>query len=299
MSVAVALSEKKHHTSRGQWKDRAGEEARAVLHGHVPDAPPLPPSPPQGSRPPCLGEPRGPQERTQQRTTEQLADVVPMVQVLDIPVPQMVEQLPNLTQFFRALSPVPEQVIEVPKILPDDVPMRTAVRDAQLAEQLVEVPTIVSYSWLQRNMEQKGARYFAMDVGEDVCEAPASGRPAPLLEVLPQERVQRRTVEQIVDPLPVVPMLFMVEPQMVEQLVDMLSPLDFRVAEQVVDVPKIVCPPRAARTVLRAPQLAEQLVEVPTPVSYSSSLQRNVEQHVDIPVPRLGGRIAGLEGFLP
>ena len=44
-----------------------------------------------------------------------------------------------------------------------------------------------------------GARYFAMDATEDVGEAPAAGRPAPLLEVLPQERVQRRTVEQIVD----------------------------------------------------------------------------------------------------
>ena len=35
-----------------------------------------------------------------------------------------------------------------------------------------------------------GARYFAMDAGEDVGEAPAAGE-APLLEVLPQERVQQ------------------------------------------------------------------------------------------------------------
>ena len=59
---------------------------------------------------------------------------------------QMVEQLPNLTQFFDTLMPVPEQVIGVPKILPDEVPTRTPVRDTQLAEQLVEFPTIVSYS---------------------------------------------------------------------------------------------------------------------------------------------------------
>ena len=144
-----------------------------------------------------------------------------------------------------------------------------------------------------------GARYFAMDAGEDVGEAPAAGRPAPLLEVLPQERVQRRTAEQIVDPVPVVPLLFMVEPQMVEQLVDILSPLDFRVAEQVIEVPNIVCPPRAARTVLRAPQTAELLVEVPTIISYSSLLQRTLEQNVDIPVPHRAGRIADLQGFLP
>ena len=74
-----------------------------------------------------------------------------------------------------------------------------------------------------------GARYFAMDAGEDVGEAPAAGRPAPLLEVLPQERVQRRTVEQIVDPVPLVPLLFMVESQMVEQLVDIFSHLSISV----------------------------------------------------------------------
>ena len=144
-----------------------------------------------------------------------------------------------------------------------------------------------------------GARYFAMDAGGDVGEAPAAERPAPLLEVLPQEWVQRRTVEQIVDPVPVVPMLHVFVPQMVEQLVDILALLDFRIAEQVIDVPKIVCPPRAARTVLRAPQLAEQLVEVPMPVSYSSLLQRTEEQNVGIPVAGGSGAGGGLSGFLP
>ena len=42
--------------------------------------------------------------------------------------------------------PDPEQVIEVPKILPEDVSVRTVVREPQLAEQLVEVPTLVSLS---------------------------------------------------------------------------------------------------------------------------------------------------------
>ena len=57
-------------------------------------------------------------------------------------------------RFFDTLLPVPEQCIEVPKILLDDVPMRTAVCDTQLAEQLVEVPTIISFSSLQRIVEQ-------------------------------------------------------------------------------------------------------------------------------------------------
>ena len=49
---------------------------------------------------------------------------------LDVPVPQMVDQLVDIEQFSRALSPDPEQVIDVPKILPFDVPMRAAVRSA-------------------------------------------------------------------------------------------------------------------------------------------------------------------------
>ena len=73
---------------------------------------------------------------------------------LDDPAPQMVEQFWDILLFFRALSPDPEQVIEVPKILPVDVPMRPSVREPQLAEQLVEVPTIVSFSSLWRIAEQ-------------------------------------------------------------------------------------------------------------------------------------------------
>ena len=69
---------------------------------------------------------------------------------LDVPVPQMVDQLPDIEHFFAALSPDPEQVIEVPKILPLDVPIRAILRVTQLVEQLVEVPTTVSYSSLLR-----------------------------------------------------------------------------------------------------------------------------------------------------
>ena len=62
------------------------------------------------------------------------------------------------------------------------------------------------------------------------------------------------------------------------------------------------------RAVLRATQLAEQLVEVPTTVSYSSLLllqalleyqQRTVEQNVDIQAVGGGGAGGGLSGFLP
>ena len=58
----------------------------------------------------------------------------------------------NSCPFFRALSPDPEQVIELPKILPVDVPLRTSVREPQLVEQLVEVPPIVSHLKLLGNL---------------------------------------------------------------------------------------------------------------------------------------------------
>ena len=122
-------------------------------------------------------------------------------------------------------------------------------------------------------------------------ERPLPGtRPAPLLEVLPQVGAQRHTVDQIVDAVPV--------PLMVEQLVDVLQLFDalIPVAEQVIDVPKIFVERIPPRTSVREPQLAEQLVEVPTIVSFSS-LQRILEQTVDVPVPR--GGVRGRQGFPP
>ena len=129
-----------------------------------------------------------------------------------------------------------------------------------------------------------GTLYCPMDV-DDLPVARGS-RPDRLTEVRPQERVQRRTVEQIV-PVP------LMEEQL---LVDAFAPHDVRVPEQVIEVPKILIDELPARTSVREPQLAEQLVEVPTILSFSS-WQRTVEQNVDVPVPRGGAR--GLQGFLP
>ena len=84
-----------------------------------------------GLRPGVLAEPR-PQERVPRHTVEQIVDLVrvaPTVQSLDALVPQMVEQLQDIMRFFDSLLPGPEQVIEVPKIGLDHVPVRTSVRD--------------------------------------------------------------------------------------------------------------------------------------------------------------------------
>ena len=93
---------------------------------------------------------------------------------------------------FDTLLPVPEQVIEVPKILLDDVTLRTAVPDTQVAEQLVEVPTIVSYFFLQRIVEQN----------VDIPAVGGSGTGGGLSGFLPGQNYSV-TAEQIVDnPVP-------------------------------------------------------------------------------------------------
>ena len=123
----MALSEKKHHASRGQRRRTGpGRWVRDVLHGQVPGQPTTQPELFQlfeeesgGSRPPCLGEPPGPQERIQPHIMEHLAYVVPMVQGLDFPVAQEggAQEGDQLVAVLKAFDfPVPVQVIRVPKL---------------------------------------------------------------------------------------------------------------------------------------------------------------------------------------
>ena len=73
-------------------------------------------------------------------------------------------------------------------------------------------------------------------------------------------------------------------------------------AEQVIAVPKITLQDQIPqRTALLEPQLAEQLVEVPTVVSQSFFQQLFADQNVDIPVPSARGLLdgGGLQGFSP
>ena len=100
----------------------------------------------------------------------------------------------------------------------------------------------------------------------DVDDVPAAGgsRSDRLLDVSgPQERVLRRTVEQNVEPVRGVPVLDAPVPQMVDQAAEVVRffvslPV---VAEQVIEVPTIILEdPIPQRALLRAPQLAEQLV---------------------------------------
>ena len=93
-------------------------------------------------RPSPLVEVR-PSVRAQRHVVEQLADIAPMVQILDSPVPQTSEQLLEVFWLLDTQMPV-ELAIAVPKISLDRIPQRSFVLTPQSAEQLVEVPTVLT-----------------------------------------------------------------------------------------------------------------------------------------------------------
>ena len=91
------------------------------------------------------------QERVKRHTVEQIGDSAPYLPSLDVPVLLMGEQL---LEAFRLLDTVlPEQVIDEPQISQDRIQQRLVDRDlrhSQMAEKLVEVPTVLSPSLLQQ-----------------------------------------------------------------------------------------------------------------------------------------------------
>ena len=139
---------------------------------------------------------------------------------------------------------------------------------------------------------------YRLDDDGDVLAA----RPTPLVEVRPLPGVLRHTGAHIVDFSPFVQILDDPVPQMEgDQVVEFMKKIDApALDEQVIAVPKISLDRIPQRCPRRRPRRAEQLVEVPTIISYSSLQKRNAEQIIDIPVPhdrsgRGGG--GGLQGF--
>ena len=65
-------------------------------------------------------------------------------------------------------------------------------------------------------------------------------------------------MEQLGGVAPTVQILDAPVAQMVDQPMDVLTRFDIPVAEQVIEVPKISCPSRPLRAVLREPQMAER-----------------------------------------
>ena len=88
-------------------------------------------------------------------------------------------------------------------------------------------------------------------------------RPDRLDEVRPQERVQRRTVEQNVDNSLFLPTLDAPVPQMENQLVEVCRLFDVLIPEQAIEVPKISSSRQSHRRRVRfAEQMAEKLVAI-------------------------------------
>ena len=133
-------------------------------------------------------------------------------------------------------------------------------------------------------------QYFTFGDDEDV--------PAPGERLFwPQERDLRRSPAHDEELTLHVPALQMVEqPEEVDSFFRNFVPA---VAEQVIEVPKLALPVCAVqRAALPEPQLVEQLVEVPTVLSYSLLQQRTAEQIIDFPFPgRGGGARGGLQGL--
>ena len=171
MSVAMALAEKLHHSAqRPEMARTGGEESEVKYTAKFRTTPPPQPElfsleeEPGGGLPAPLSEVAGRQEKVVRHVMKDLGSVCPVVQILDLPVPHMMDQLAELLNLEEDVLDsgrlvdhyfqVPELVIEVPKISLDVIPLRTLVPEPQLAEQLVEVPTIVSFSSLERILEQ-------------------------------------------------------------------------------------------------------------------------------------------------
>ena len=160
-------------------------------------------------------------------------------------------------------------------------------------------------------MELAAALHHSRDGGRETyygLRAPktaSSGgrRPGVLKEPEPPnvvDRVLRRTVDHIVDAVPGLPALDVLVPQMVENVADtLLRILDFPIADQVIEVPKISYSPCPSRSGVPEPQFAEQLVEVPTVLSPTRIAVQIAEQIVGIPVPHGFGGKRRLQGLLP
>ena len=134
MAVATALAESLHHSAQRPEKARAREVEEQDKH----EALRRQKAPPLGKWPGVLKDPE-----PQGRMGQHCGVGYEFVQVLAVPVLQMVAQPVEVLSFLRSSLPVvAEQVIEVPALsLPVCAVHRVVPFEPQMAEQLVEVPT--------------------------------------------------------------------------------------------------------------------------------------------------------------
>ena len=110
-----------------------------------------------------------------------------------------------------------------------------------------------------RTPPQPSTRCYDLD--DDSVPELGGTRPDRLADVRPQKRVQRHTVDQIIDPVPLLPTLDDPAPKMVDQLAEFLK----IGVVQVLEVPKSSQDSILQRRLLSEPQLVELLVDVPVP----------------------------------
>ena len=131
-------------------------------------------------------------------------------------------------------------------------------------------------------------------------EEPGGGLPAPLSEVAGRQgKVERHVVEDLGELAPLLQILDLPVPQMVDNVLDALRILDFPMVVQVIEVPKVLIDVFLARSLVPEPQTAEQLVEVPTVLSPTRIALQIAEQIVDTSVPQGRGGKRRVQGFLP
>ena len=142
-------------------------------------------------------------------------------------------------------------------------------------------------------VEERDELYYAKGL-----MTPPPTRPTPLVEVRPQGRVQRHVVEDRGELAPLVQILDLPVPQLVDNVLDALRIPERQMAVQVIEVPMVLTDVIPARSLVPEPQTAEQLVEVPTVLSPTRIALRIAERIVDTPVPR-GRDRRRLQGSLP
>ena len=143
-------------------------------------------------------EPPNVVDRVLRRTVDQIVDAVPGLPALDVPVPQMVENVTDT--LLRILDfPIAEQVIEVPTISCSPCPSRSPIPEPQMAEQLVEVPTVLSPARIAlRIAEQIVDTPVPQGRGERRGQGFLPGHSSTAISSS-LKRICERTVEQIVD----------------------------------------------------------------------------------------------------
>ena len=145
---------------------------------------------------------------------EDMGNVWLFVQILDLPVPQMVD---NVTDARILDLPVADLVIDVPTISSSSCPSRAVPLEPQVVEQLVEVPTVLSVAVLlpvavlqQQTVEQ--AADVPVPHGRDrrrlqgslprqssTAAGAVQSVDITLHGFLPRQRSTQRSVEQLVD----------------------------------------------------------------------------------------------------